>query len=119
MKTRSVLATLLLMVAGMQMATAQGFRVYKSDGTVAQYSLRTDSIVFYDNLGSDEDFGPFTPVNALVAGKWYRSKSEWSTLNEDGTTTGWDTSWGQGMMSACGYRCFTSSPNMVVSDQPD
>jgi len=119
MKTRSVLATLLLMVAGMQMATAQGFRVYKSDGTVAQYSLRTDSIVFYDNLGSDEGFGPFTPVNALVAGKWYRSKSEWITLNEDGTTTGWDNSWGQGMMGDFVYRFFPYSGNIVVYDKTD
>ena len=86
MKTKNLLAALLLLVAGLQTAWGQGFRVYKSDGTVAQFSLRTDSIVFYDNLGSDEDFGPFTPVNQMIVGKWYKTKSESVTFNEDGTT---------------------------------
>ena len=52
MKLKSILAALLLMVAGLQTAWGQGFRVYKSDGTVAQFSLRTDSIVFYEALGT-------------------------------------------------------------------
>ena len=86
MKKLSVLAALLLMVAGMQTAWGQGFRVYKSDGTVAQFSLRTDSIVFYDGIGSEEDFGLFTPVNQCIVGTWYKSKSETVTFNEDGTT---------------------------------
>ena len=86
MKKSSVLAALLLMVVGLQTAVAQGFRVYKSDGTVAQFSLRTDSVVFYDKLGSDEDFGPFTPVNQMIAGTWYKTKSESVTFYEDGTT---------------------------------
>ena len=86
MKKLSVLAALLLMVVGLQTAWGQGFRVYKSDGTFAQYSLRTDSIVFYDNLGTDVDFGPFTPVNQCIAGTWYKSHSETVTFNEDGTT---------------------------------
>ena len=86
MKTINLLAVLLLLVAGLQTADAQGFRVYKSDGTVAQFSLRTDSIVFYDNMGSDEDFGPFTPVNQCIVGTWYKTKSESVTFNEDGTT---------------------------------
>ena len=53
MRTKTFFAALLLMVAGLQTAWGQGFRVYKSDGTVAQFSLRTDSIVFYDGIGSD------------------------------------------------------------------
>ncbi len=86
MKAKSILAALLLMVAGIQSAAAQGFRVYKSDGTVAQFSFRTDSIVFYDGIGSDVDFGPFTPVNQCIVGTWYKTKSEAFTFNEDGTT---------------------------------
>ncbi len=86
MKAKNTFAALLLLVAGLQTAWAQGFRVYKSDGTVAQFSLRTDSIVFYDGIGSDQDFGPFTPVNQCVVGTWYKSKSETITFNEDGTT---------------------------------
>ena len=49
MKLKSTIFILLLMLAGLQTAWAQGFRVYKSDGTVAQFSLRTDSIVFYED----------------------------------------------------------------------
>ena len=86
MKARNILALLLLLVAGVQTAAAQGFRVYKSDGTVAQFSFRTDSIVFYDGIGSDVDFGPFTPVNQCIVGTWYKTKSETITFNEDGTT---------------------------------
>ena len=86
MKAKSILAALLLMVAGLQTAWAQGFRVYKSDGTIMQFSLRTDSIVFYDGIGTDVDFGPFTPVNQCIVGTWYKSKSESVTFREDGTT---------------------------------
>ncbi len=86
MRTKSILATLLLLVAGLQTVWGQGFRVYKSDGTVAQFSLRTDSIVFYDGIGTDEDFGPFTPVNQCIAKTWYKSKYETVTFGEDGTT---------------------------------
>ena len=86
MKRKSILAALLLLLAGLQTAWAQGFRVYKSDGTVAQFSMRTDSIVFYDDIGTDVDFGPFTPVNQCIAGTWYKSKSESVTFREDGTT---------------------------------
>ena len=81
-----MIAALLLMVAGLQTAWGQGFRVYKSDGTVTQFSLRTDSIVFYDGIGTDVDFGPFTPVNQMIVGKWYKSHSESVTFREDGTT---------------------------------
>ena len=70
----------------MQTSWSQGFRVYKSDGTMTQFSLRTDSIVFYDGIGSDEDFGPFTPVNQCIVGTWYKTKSDSITFNEDGTT---------------------------------
>ena len=114
MKTKSILATLLLLVAGLQTAWGQGFRVYKSDGTVAQFSLRTDSIVFYDGIGTDEDFGPFTPVNDLVVGKWYKTKYEWITLNPDGTTSGWDNAWGQGEHGDFTYRFFPYQGNLVV-----
>ena len=48
MKLKGIFAAMLLVVAGVQTAAAQGFRVYKSDGTIMQFSLRTDSIVFYD-----------------------------------------------------------------------
>lgn len=81
-----MIAALLLMIAGLQRADAQGFRVYKSDGTVAQFSLRTDSIVFYDGIGDDVDFGPFTPVNQMIVGKWYKNHRESVTFREDGTT---------------------------------
>ncbi len=86
MKLRTILAALLLMVAGLQTAWGQGFRVYKSDGTIMQFSLRTDSIVFYDGIGSDQDFGPFTPVNQCIVGTWYKSRNEKVTFREDGTT---------------------------------
>ena len=86
MKTRSIIAVLLLLVAGLQTSWAQGFRVYKSDGTVAQFSMRTDSIVFYDGIGSDVDFGPFTPVNQCIVGTWYESFNRSITFNEDSTT---------------------------------
>ncbi len=86
MRAKAILSVLLLLVASIQTAAAQGFRVYKSDGTIMQFSLRTDSIVFYDGIGSDIDFGPFTPVNQCIAGTWYKSKSETVTFNEDGTT---------------------------------
>ena len=77
---------MLLLVAGLQTSWAQGFRVYKSDGTVAQFSMRTDSIVFYDGIGSDVDFGPFTPVNQCIVGTWYASFNRSITFNEDSTT---------------------------------
>ena len=86
MKRKSILAALLLLLAGLQTTWAQGFRVYKSDGTVAQFSMRTDSIVFYDDIGTDVDFGPFTPVNQCIVGTWYKSKNQAVTFNEDGTT---------------------------------
>ncbi len=86
MKAKSILAAMLLLVAGLQTAWAQGFRVYKSDGTIMQFSMRTDSIVFYDGIGTDVDFGPFTPVNQCIAGTWYKSKNQAVTFNEDGTT---------------------------------
>ena len=86
MKTNSILAFLFLLVAGLQTAWGQGFRVYKSDGTVAQFSLRTDSIVFYDGIGTDVDFGPFTPVNQCIAGTWYKTKYDTVTFREDGAT---------------------------------
>lgn len=86
MRKKNLLAALLLLVAGLQTAWGQGFRVYKSDGTVAQYSVKSDSIVFYDGAGEDYDLGPFTPVNSLIAGTWYKSHSEVVTFGEDGTT---------------------------------
>ncbi len=81
-----MIAALLLMMAGLQTTWAQGFRVYKSDGTVAQFSLRTDSIVFYDGIGSDVDFGPYTHVNQMIVGTWYKSKTETVTFGENGKT---------------------------------
>ena len=76
----------LLMVAGMQMAWAQGFRVYQSDGTQLQFSLSTDSIVFDNGLSGEEVFGPFTPVNQCIAKTWYKSNTETVPFNADGTT---------------------------------
>ena len=86
MKAKSILAALLLLFAGLQTAWAQGFRVYKSDGTIMQFSLRTDSIVFYDGIGTDVEFGLFTPVNQCIAGTWYKTKYDTVTFREDGTT---------------------------------
>lgn len=110
MKTRSIFAALLLMVAGMQTAWAQGFRVYKSDGTIVQFSLRTDSIVFYDGLGSDEDFGPFTPVNQCIVGTWYNSKSQSVTFNEDGTTD---------YMEGATYKFMPYQGNIIIYNSDD
>ena len=104
MKVKSILAALLLLLAGLQTAWGQGFRVYKSDGTVAQFSLRTDSIVFYDGIGTDEDFGPFTPVNQCIVGTWYKSKSESVTFGEDGTTD---------YMDGATYKFFPYQGNIV------
>jgi len=117
MRVRALFAALLLLAAGVQNAEAQGFRVYKSDGTVAQFSLRSDSIVFYDGIGSDQDFGPFTPVNEPIVGQWYRSKSEWITFNADGTTSGWDNAWGQGLNGDFVYRFFPYQGNVVVYER--
>ena len=86
MKAKGLLAFLLLLVADLQTADAQGFRVYKSDGTFTQYSMRADSIVFYDGIGEEQDFGLFTPVNQYVAGTWYITADKSVTFNEDGTT---------------------------------
>ena len=80
------MTALLLMVAGLQTAWGQGFRVYQSDGTQLQFSLKTDSIVFDNGLSGDEVFGPFTPVNQCIARTWYKSKSETVTFGSDGTT---------------------------------
>ena len=104
MKLKTFFAAMLFLVAGMQTAWGQGFRVYKSDGTVAQFSLRTDSIVFYDGIGSDEDFGPFTPVNQPIVGTWYKSKSVSMTFNEDGTTD---------YMAGATYKFFPYQGNIV------
>ena len=86
MKKRILFAALLFLVAGLQTADAQGFRVYQSDGTLLQFSLKTDSIVFDNGLNGDEVFGPFTPVNQCIVGTWYKSKYESVTFNVDGTT---------------------------------
>lgn len=104
MKVNSIFVALLLLVAGLQTAWGQGFRVYKSDGTVAQFSLRTDSIVFYDGIGTDEDFGPFTPVNQCIVGTWYQSKRESVTFREDGTTD---------YMAGATYKFFPYQGNIV------
>ena len=42
--------------------------------------------VFYDGLGTDVDFGPFTPAGQMIVGTWYKSKNQTVTFNEDGTT---------------------------------
>ena len=77
---------LLLFFVGLQTTWAQAFRVYQSDGTLFQFSLKTDSIVFDNGLSGDEVFGPFTPVNFCIAKTWYKSKTETVTFNADGTT---------------------------------
>ena len=86
MKARNFLMLLLLLFVGLQTTWAQAFRVYQSDGTLFQFSLKTDSIVFDNGLSGDEVFGPFTPVNFCIAKTWYKSKTETVTFNADGTT---------------------------------
>ena len=86
MKARNFLMLLLLFFVGLQTTWAQAFRVYQSDGTLFQFSLKTDSIVFDNGLSGDEVFGPFTPVNFCIAKTWYKSKTETVTFNADGTT---------------------------------
>ena len=86
MKTKNVWMVLLLLFVVLQTTWAQAFRVYQSDGTLFQFSLKTDSIVFDNGLSGDEVFGPFTPVNFCIAKTWYKSKTETVTFNADGTT---------------------------------
>ena len=86
MKARNFLMLLLLFFVGLQTTWAQAFRVYQSDGTLFQFSLKTDSIVFDNGLSGDEVFGPFTPVNFCIAKTWYKSKTETVTFNADSTT---------------------------------
>ncbi|MBQ5680671.1 MAG: Ig-like domain-containing protein [Bacteroidaceae bacterium] len=86
MKLKSFLTVLLLLFVGLQTTWAQAFRVYQSDGTLFQFSLKTDSIVFDNGLSGDEVFGPFTPVNFCIAKTWYKSKTETVTFNADSTT---------------------------------
>ena len=105
MKKKQILAVLLLMVAGMQTAWGQGFRVYQSDGTQLQFSLSTDSIVFDNGLSGDEVFGPFTPVNQCVTKTWYKSKTETVTFNADGTTD---------YMEGATYKFFPYQGNLVI-----
>ena len=95
----------MLMAAGMQIVHAQGFRVYKSDGMVAQYSVHADSIVFYDGLGSDMNFGPYTPVNQMIEGTWYISATETVTFNKNGTTD---------YMEDATYKFFPYQGNIVI-----
>ena len=104
MKRLNILAALLLLVAGLQTAWGQGFRVYQSDGTQLQFSLSTDSIVFDNGLSGDEVFGPFTPVNLCIAKTWYRSKTETVTFNADGTTD---------YMAGATYKFFPYQGNLV------
>ena len=104
MKRLNLLAALLLMVAGVQTAWGQGFRVYQSDGTELQFSLKTDSIVFDNGLSGDEVFGPFTPVNLCIAKTWYKSKYETVAFNEDGTTD---------YMEGATYKFFPYQGNIV------
>ena len=104
MTKKQILAVLLLMVAGLQTAWGQGFRVYQSDGTQLQFSLSTDSIVFDNGLSGDEVFGPFTPVNQCIAKTWYMSKTESFTFNADGTTD---------YMEGATYKFFPYQGNLV------
>ena len=112
MRVKSIIAVLLLMVVGLQTAQAQGFRVYKSDGLVEQFSLRTDSIVFYEEFGSDADvnFDPFTPVNRCIVGTWWKSKYETVTFNEDGTTD---------YMEGATYKFFPYQGNIIIYNASD
>ena len=107
MKAQSILAALLLMVASLQTLWAKGFRVYRNDGTMTQFSLRTDSIVFSDGIGEDVDFGPFTAVNQLITGTWYKSETESVTFNEDGTTD---------YVEGATYRFLPYQGNVIVSN---
>ena len=75
MKTRSIIAVLLLLVAGLQTSWAQGFRVYKSDGTVAQFSMRADSIVFYDGIGTFFNLSSHYDMCYKVDGKYTQNDS--------------------------------------------
>ena len=83
---KHILLALIMIASNIQTMWSQGFRVYNSDGTVLQFSLRTDSIVFYDGIGSEQDMSFFTPVNQMIVGTWYKSNSESVTFYEDGTT---------------------------------
>ena len=48
---KRMLLSVLLFAASVIMAQAQGFRVYRSDGAVYEFSVVADSIVFFDGEG--------------------------------------------------------------------
>lgn len=105
-----MLAVIFMSVACVQLAFAQGFRIYNNDGTVLQFSLRTDSIVFYDGIGSEQDLGLFTPVNHLIAGTW-KSGNKSVTFNEDGTT---DYYYGSDEWVGATYDFFPFQGNVII-----
>ena len=91
MRKKIFLAALFLIVAGLQTAWGQGFRVYKSDGTVAQFSMRTDSIVFYDGIDTDVDFGPCTITCAATEGSGVTAECKvYVVIDNSGTFNGRD-----------------------------
>ena len=62
---KTLLSALLLMVSGL-VAQAQGFRVYRSDGAVYQFSWVADSLVFYEGEG-DPDYQEPVPESVQNA----------------------------------------------------
>lgn len=64
MRTKAFLFCVLLLMAGTHVS-AQGFRVYKSDGTYVTYSTKADSIVFFEGDGG-EDSVHLTPIPPKV-----------------------------------------------------
>ena len=62
----------LLLVASVSTALAQGFRVYRSDGAVYQFSFVADSIAFYDGEGDPNYSEPVPEAvkNAIEELQW-------------------------------------------------
>ena len=112
MKQKHFIAVLLLMLAGVQTVWAQGFRVYNSDGTILQFSLRTDSIVFYGGIGSDQNLGLYTPVNQCIAGEWRKKWGGSVVFRENGTTNYFDD-------EEKPYEYFPFQGNVIVYDNEE
>lgn len=76
MRIKSFLAALLLMIVGLQTAWGQGFRVYQSDGTMVEFDMPVDSIVFFDGSGGTIGGHEYVEIGGL----------KWATMNVGATT---------------------------------
>ena len=95
MKVKSILAILLLTIVSLLTVNAQGFHVYKSDGTVAQFSLRPDSIAYVEigglkwatmNVGATTVAGDYaTCCGDYFA--WGETETRYATMTRTGANS--------------------------------